>query len=695
MIERNERARRRTAAAAFLALALLAWPAGAWAGPRAVADGIEFTFFAPGAGKVNLAGTFNGWNATQNPLADDGKGNWSIVVKLGPGKHSYKFVVDGGWVADPENPNSEPDPYGSANSVVTVGADGKLVETAAARPLSNTPLNARVFVSGRYLTRLETQKNVDGDPRYRLRRPTQQVDLNFHTTVSDVVEAYTRLRLDNEQNIILNNVSGYLDEASLDVHPGPVHVVGYRNMEILQLDDPLSLGGDDDLPGTILDDHLKRGKGTAGLTVEADPFGAHLQGFFADVYDADYYGDPDLFDDTGRDLIGLRLSRRFGGFEVGLPAVLQRGLNWMDFGAIVAQPAGSGIPSLDRWRADSGDPSTYYEFEDHDYRFGVDLTRRWREGRGVASLELLFGGRGQSLVTGNDAGLNSENGSVDVGILSRTTRAVHGSLDLDVGGAHHLNVEHTSDWESGAEPDERLLSLAFLPQSTANRQIYFVVGGSPGEIASHYTEGTWSWQGRGREHRVWLQLLSVTEDYAGTGGASPYDAAAVRPKLSAWSLAGRSAIGRPEDRYGRWELEHGLTVADDGILDAESTRLELILRAERRVAAGLFVHGDLRFHNANVDVPAGPAGTADRFDTHGDFWAPYGGLRYLPNPRVEVVLAYGVDPLDFDIDYAGRRTGRERFRTRRGFDLSPADPFGLERALADARVIGLRAQFVF
>ncbi len=101
MIERNERARRRTAAAAFLALALLAWPAGAWAGPRAVADGIEFTFFAPGAGKVNLAGTFNGWNAALNNMALVADYTWRTTVSLANATGvQFKFTANGAWISN-------------------------------------------------------------------------------------------------------------------------------------------------------------------------------------------------------------------------------------------------------------------------------------------------------------------------------------------------------------------------------------------------------------------------------------------------------------------------------------------------------------------------------------------------------------------------------------------------------------------
>lgn len=45
-------------------------------------------------------------------------GQWVCRVDLGPGKHLYKFVVDGEWILDPENPSSEDDGNGNINSVL-------------------------------------------------------------------------------------------------------------------------------------------------------------------------------------------------------------------------------------------------------------------------------------------------------------------------------------------------------------------------------------------------------------------------------------------------------------------------------------------------------------------------------------------------------------------------------------------------
>jgi putative ABC transport system permease protein len=52
---------------------------------------------------VLLAGNFNGWNPNENPMKNEGN-EWVAQLNLVPGKYSYKFVVNGKWVNDQDNP---------------------------------------------------------------------------------------------------------------------------------------------------------------------------------------------------------------------------------------------------------------------------------------------------------------------------------------------------------------------------------------------------------------------------------------------------------------------------------------------------------------------------------------------------------------------------------------------------------------
>ncbi|MFA1770463.1 glycogen-binding domain-containing protein [Rufibacter glacialis] len=68
------------------------------------------------ARQVFLAGSFNAWAPAQHAMTRTDSG-WIARVALVPGKHWYKFVVDGNWVVDPDNQLRENDGSGNVNSV--------------------------------------------------------------------------------------------------------------------------------------------------------------------------------------------------------------------------------------------------------------------------------------------------------------------------------------------------------------------------------------------------------------------------------------------------------------------------------------------------------------------------------------------------------------------------------------------------
>jgi hypothetical protein len=673
----------------LLLMALVLAAPAARAAVENVPVGIRFTYDAPGAGSVTLAGSFNGWDAQRNPLTDDGTGKWSIVMALKPGKYEYKFVVDGAWFADPDNPDTVPDSFGGANSVIQVGDDGKLKAVAQAQASAggpNTTFNARVTVDGRYLGRYIARKGYQGDTRYRLVRPEQNVDLNFHTEVSDVVDAYTRLRMDNTTNIILNNIHAQLDEGALDVHPGSFTVVGYWDMETVGVGDPLGSGGDIDLPGTVMDDHLRAGKGTAGVRVTGNPFGADFEGFFADVHDADYYNNIEIYDNSGRDLFGARLSHVFRGVTVGLPIYMERELIWVDMSDRVSTPEDTGIPALDRHLAERDDSSTWYEWDNMDFRAGLDLTVPFHGDRGRLQLEWLYNDISQGFVTGNEAGFNNTNGPVDVQLLNRKRYLLHGACDLELRPDRTLNLEHTTVTESGGGSTETFGRVVFLHQDEADKRVYLDFGGTLPQTRTHYTELTFDETAADRRHVLWIQRLQVDADYGRVGAASPLDGAA-EAASTVWTLAARNAVGKPQDAWGRFEMENALVHYDDAITGVDGHTFETILRHERRLTRRLHSVVDLRYIVYELDD-----GAADRDD---GFFAPYVGLKYLPSPRLDVTFAYGVDPLDFGIDYEGRHIGRWRFRQQYLYENPEATVFDAEKALDEMRVLSARANFRF
>ncbi len=81
----------------------------------------EFLFNAPGASSVKLAADFTGWEKSQLDLTKKSNGVWSVSVPLAPGRHHYRFTVDGVWCDDPHCAELIPNPFGTANSVRQIG----------------------------------------------------------------------------------------------------------------------------------------------------------------------------------------------------------------------------------------------------------------------------------------------------------------------------------------------------------------------------------------------------------------------------------------------------------------------------------------------------------------------------------------------------------------------------------------------
>lgn len=81
---------------------------------------IEFKLFAPDAKKVILAGSFNSWNQASLKMRKDNKGTWKTKLDLNPGRHEYKFIVDGNWWNDPACTSCVPNSVGSQNCILNI-----------------------------------------------------------------------------------------------------------------------------------------------------------------------------------------------------------------------------------------------------------------------------------------------------------------------------------------------------------------------------------------------------------------------------------------------------------------------------------------------------------------------------------------------------------------------------------------------
>ncbi len=82
---------------------------------------VKFSVNSPNARYVYVVGDFNDWSLDDSSRLEQNKeGSWQRNFTLKPGKYKYKFVVDGRWVHDADNPNREYNIFGSYDSILTL-----------------------------------------------------------------------------------------------------------------------------------------------------------------------------------------------------------------------------------------------------------------------------------------------------------------------------------------------------------------------------------------------------------------------------------------------------------------------------------------------------------------------------------------------------------------------------------------------
>jgi len=87
--------------------------------PKEAGKNVRFELSAEPGSEVFVAGTFNKWNPTKNPLKDSqADGHYKAAMRVPIGTHEYKFVVDGVWAMDQKCTEWSPNGCGSLNSVL-------------------------------------------------------------------------------------------------------------------------------------------------------------------------------------------------------------------------------------------------------------------------------------------------------------------------------------------------------------------------------------------------------------------------------------------------------------------------------------------------------------------------------------------------------------------------------------------------
>jgi 1,4-alpha-glucan branching enzyme len=84
---------------------------------------VTFSYKAPQAQSVLLAGDFTGWQQAPLDMKKSKDGVWKKTVSLPPGRYEYRLLVEGQWCDDPECQNRQPNQFGGENCVYVVQDD--------------------------------------------------------------------------------------------------------------------------------------------------------------------------------------------------------------------------------------------------------------------------------------------------------------------------------------------------------------------------------------------------------------------------------------------------------------------------------------------------------------------------------------------------------------------------------------------
>ena len=75
-------------------------------------DFVEFRFFRPQAGQVDLVGDFNDWRTGELPMKRSEDGYWQARMRLPAGEFKFRYCADGEWFTDFAAFGVEPGSFG-------------------------------------------------------------------------------------------------------------------------------------------------------------------------------------------------------------------------------------------------------------------------------------------------------------------------------------------------------------------------------------------------------------------------------------------------------------------------------------------------------------------------------------------------------------------------------------------------------
>ncbi|MFH1314137.1 MAG: glycogen-binding domain-containing protein [Candidatus Eisenbacteria bacterium] len=705
----------RTGIALYVTILLIA--AGClYGGMRKVPEGIELTYDDPAAFSVSVAGSFNNWDTGSNPMAKDDEGVWSAVIPLPPGKHEYKFVVNGSdWMADPDNPKIVGD-YG--NSGIEIDSDGDIVLAGAVDVVSNTAANARVKINGWFRGTYTTRRDGLGDVRWRLSRPAHEMYLGFNPTIGPDVKGSVTMRIDSGE--------GDIREVTADLYAGRLafksdlfDATAYHNEEIVSFDDPLEIVGHIDLPGTVWEEDIDFGRGTQGVITDLRLKGIGVRALYSNTYDDDiynsdarWYTDPadqqiksmTRYDNTGTDVLAVRARRSFLGAEWGATLVSQRDGWWIGF-----EEGNEVDPAIEAYRAETGDNgSTWFEAGTSDMLIGGDVAvepavwlslfgefatttykAMWDAGNRVRI-------QGDQKVDGRiDAPIGDEDGSRfktgfdasagDCALRFTFEQARFDGMSEDEAYVSHLALPFE-------DPDNRLIDLygiAIVKDSTHYRAYMKANGIDEFIVYEHdplpkrdvdIVEVDAATKFMGMDLGVEVDIVKSTWDYI-----DPDMENAENTQVLVLPSVGGRLLG---ERLS-YDLLYGISRDNlSGRMPSAFDRGEFSARGDFAITERWGIYYNVRW--VNYDWTEDDTGMSE------SFFNPHLALVWSPIASVEMRLGYGLSPLYYvDTPVEGREIGRERWLSSYLWPRPGATLIDAEMALDDLKIITLMGVISF
>ena len=204
-------------------------------------QGILFSYNGK-AKSVLLVGSMNEWNENGIKMENSNE-VWEITIKLSPGKHTYKFIVDGNWEYDISNPSFEDDGYGGMNSILEINQNGQIVNSnkiSTNKTISS--FNKKITFKGRYLSDNRFHKNTTD--RFMLDTPEHDLNLGINIDFNSDFTGYTVLNVNNtKEGTDLWKTHFNYKRTYLRFEADYINVVGFDNFGMFNFNNPSNMIG--------------------------------------------------------------------------------------------------------------------------------------------------------------------------------------------------------------------------------------------------------------------------------------------------------------------------------------------------------------------------------------------------------------------------------------------------------------------